>query len=65
MVRVTGLVSLFGPPSVGSERAPSQLECSHSGREPSHVVCVDGVMFLAAGLSSGILSLDVTSGLAP
>lgn len=53
MVRVAGLASLFGP-GVGSERAPSQLECSHRP-----------VMFLAAGLSSGILSLDVTSGLAP
>lgn len=54
MVRVAGLASLFGPPGVGSERAPSQLEGSHRP-----------VMFLAAGLSSGILSLDVTSGLAP
>lgn len=54
MVRVTGLASLFGPPSVGSERTSTQLERSHRP-----------VMFLAAGLSSGILSLDVTSGLAP
>lgn len=50
MVRVAGLASLFGPPGVGSERVPSQLECSHRP---------------VAGLSSGILSLDVTSGLAP